>query len=138
MALEDAHAGSGEGLDCGTQPDGTLNETDRERGQGGGAGRNGFDGWLTSRKWTLLRHEGGVLDQPVEYQDRSFGSPLIHDDEYVGSDLQEGGTQSGVDRGQGGGNLRTNLHSRQPDEVLGQPFSRLTSSSGPTRQEHTP
>ena len=38
MALEDAHAGLREGLDCGTQPDGTPNETDRERGQGGGSG----------------------------------------------------------------------------------------------------
>ena len=78
MALEDAHAGLREGLDCGTQPDGTLNETDRERGQGGGAGRNGFDGWLTSRKWTFLRLEGGVLDQAVEDIDPPFSYRSSH------------------------------------------------------------
>ena len=36
-------------LECGTQPDGTHTETDRERGQGGGAGRDGIEVGLTSR-----------------------------------------------------------------------------------------
>ena len=63
VALEDVCAGLRADLVCGTHPDGTHNETDRDRGQGGGAGRDGIEVGLTSRKWTLLRHKGGVLDR---------------------------------------------------------------------------
>ena len=47
VALEDVRAGLRAGLVCGTQPDGTHNETDRDRGQGGEAGRDGIEVGLT-------------------------------------------------------------------------------------------
>ena len=78
VALEDVRAGLRAGLVCGTHPDGTHNETDRDRGQGGEAGRDGIEVGLTSRKWTLLRHKGGVLDQGVEDLDPPFSYRLSH------------------------------------------------------------
>ena len=74
MALEDAHAGLREGLDCGTQPNGTLNETDRERGQGAGRGETGsvVGSPRESGLFCALKVETGVLDQAVEDIDPPF------------------------------------------------------------------